>query len=64
MGIEIVTTEIPAATKKEALHEAGDLAQGTKIKAEIGEQELDTTVPRGKVAKNLVLSIRWDEEDA
>jgi len=62
MAIEFVTTNTPASTRLEATS-TQTLSAGDKVKAEIGEEELDTTVPEGK-SWAIILNIRVVETDA
>jgi len=60
--LELVET-ITAATTKREVTETQTLSAGGKVKMEIGANELDATVPRGK-AWDVVANIRIMERDA
>ena len=55
-------TAIPAQVKKEVTCQTV-LAQGAQVKMELGEDELDEVVPRGK-SWTVVANIRIVETDA
>ena len=62
MAITFETTNTPASTRLEATN-IQTLPAGAKVKAEIGDQELDATVPKGKEWA-VILSVRVVETDA
>jgi len=47
MAMELVTTERPAQVTKQ-LNAKGSLTSGETLKMELGEDELDVTVPEGE----------------
>jgi len=61
MAIEFETTNTPASTRLEATN-IQTLTAGAVIKAEIGQQELDSIVPAGK-QWDVILSVRVVETD-
>jgi len=62
-NLELVVTVIPTSVKKEVTETQNAVAAGTAVKMEIGESELDATVPAGKVW-DVVANIRIVERDA
>ena len=59
--LEYEITNIPAQVKKEVTCEK-TLSEGTKVKMEIGEDELDSVVPEGKQWE-VIANIRLVETD-